>query len=173
MVDDTSYSSDQTCLITIRAQQHPSAHPCILHFILSLVLVTWVMAFVIPNDSWNESTVMRSRWHLFSEITLHTSVQSTCLWKPDVALPLSSSEPTWICSAVSSRKLLLQSKWIRCPTCDFFSSLCSELHVESLRLISYHLISASSHLQACRVMSFTFIQALPCGCLKMTRVFFK
>lgn len=31
----------------------------------SLIFLTWVMAFVIPNDSRNKSTVMRSHWVLF------------------------------------------------------------------------------------------------------------
>ena len=36
-----------------------------LSLILSLIFPTWVMAFVIPNDSRNKSTVMRSHWVSF------------------------------------------------------------------------------------------------------------
>lgn len=68
--------------------------------ILSFILLPWVMAFVIPNDSRNKSTVMRSHYvpffpFPFAEITLHSSVQSTCFSNSDWALHLSSSEPAW------------------------------------------------------------------------------
>ena len=36
-----------------------------LSLILSLIFPTWVMAFVIPNDSRNKSAVMRSHWVRF------------------------------------------------------------------------------------------------------------
>jgi len=64
----------------------PPPYSCFTQcLILSLIFVTWVMAFVIPNDSRNKSAVMRSHWALlfffsFSEITLRSSIQSTSSW---------------------------------------------------------------------------------------------
>lgn len=62
IVDESCYFSDQMHLITIRALLHRVSRPqrTPLH-----PSTTWVMAFVIPNDSRNKSTIMRSHWLLF------------------------------------------------------------------------------------------------------------
>ena len=63
--------SDQIHLITVRARPttHSTPRPRLApprpSLILSLIFPTWEMAFVIPNDSRNKSTVMRSHWVRF------------------------------------------------------------------------------------------------------------
>lgn len=77
--------SDHIHLIAVRALTPAYFTP---RLIRSLIFPTWVMAFVILNDSRNKSTVMRSHWvrFFFSFLWNHPSQlcqQSTCSWDSD------------------------------------------------------------------------------------------
>ncbi len=134
--------------------------------ILSLILLTWVMAFVIPNDSRNKFTVMRSHWvrgffFSFSEITLHSSVQSTCSWDSDSG---PGSELQWTSvKQINSflGKTSLQPKWTPCPSehvCFFFSNIQDLLSPDSLELISWPHVHAACYVsKLCLMTSLAYL----------------
>lgn len=88
-------------MITVRTQPNPlPSHPT-ASLILSLIFLTWVMAFVIPNDSRNKSTVMRSHWvplFFFSFLWNHPSQLRT------INLRSETQTGTWIWAPVNQHE---------------------------------------------------------------------
>lgn len=119
--------------------------------ILSLIFLTWVMAFVIPNDSRNKSTVMRSHWVLFFFPFLwnHPSQLRTInLFVRTEVLDPSSSGPVWNRSIPSSgRPPCSQNGHPVLLSMSVFSNIQDLLSLDSLELISW------PHVHAARCVS--------------------
>lgn len=125
-----------------------SPRPCLLHprLIRSLTFSTWVMAFVILNDSRNKSTVMRSHWvrffffffSPFSEITLHSSANNQPV--PETHTPGPGSKLQCTCMKQINSflgKTSLQPKWTPCPP-----NIQDLLSFDSLELTSWIYVNA-------------------------------
>lgn len=134
MIDPVFRSNPLDC------RQSPAYHPppyISPSLVLSLIFPTWVMAFVIPDDSRNKSTVMRSHWVIFSFLCNHPSQLLTANLFLRLRLGPGSSQPAWNRSIPS---------WGRPP--------CSQNgHPVLLPLLSFDSLELISWLNAARYVS--------------------